>query len=222
MMDLDLDLRQPFRGMVRPIQLRVKADISTEQIDPEWDAFLHRWAPCNKRQTAAWLQGATSGQAQVVRAMFYKEGELEGGFQMLMQRGRLMGNIGLVRQGPIILSEEPDFLKLVLEQFEKDRAPPVAPPCRARAISRQSRIRKSGQAQRLYLLPANLAFPPRAADFCAESFFAAGMPDGLPSSRCRIPSAILAHAGEIGRIGRIRPIRLKTRNSKPGTRNFEP
>jgi hypothetical protein len=116
---LDLLPRQSCQKIARPIQLRVKADISTEPTDPEWDAFLHRWAPCNSRQTTAWLQEATAGSAHVVRTMFYKEGELEGGFQMLIRKSRLMGNIGLVRQGPVILSEDPDFLKLVLVQFEK-------------------------------------------------------------------------------------------------------
>ena len=87
---------------------------SPELIDPAWDAFLEHTPLGHFQQSSRWAKAKRAEGWAPVRSVLTIGGRVVGGFQVLTRHTR-MGKVGYIYKGPVCISEEAAFTRLIVE-----------------------------------------------------------------------------------------------------------
>lgn len=85
--------------------------------DPAWDAFLDRIPRSHYIQSSMWAQVMAQSGWRCVRWTARENGAILAGFQMLLRSVPLLGSIGYIARGPVISSDDPSIIDLVLHHL---------------------------------------------------------------------------------------------------------
>jgi lipid II:glycine glycyltransferase (peptidoglycan interpeptide bridge formation enzyme) len=93
-------------------------EIRSERDDPEWDAFLEQTPNGHHMQTSMWGQTKVNLGWKALRVAVRQAGKIVGGAQLLL-RSKYMLTMGYVPRGPLLISNDPLLLRLVMDQLHQ-------------------------------------------------------------------------------------------------------
>lgn len=89
--------------------------VSDSLMDTEWDAFVERTPGGHHVQTSLWAQVKTAVGWHATRVIVIDGKHIVGGAQMLIRSIAPFGSIGYITKGPLCISNNPRFLKLIID-----------------------------------------------------------------------------------------------------------
>jgi lipid II:glycine glycyltransferase (peptidoglycan interpeptide bridge formation enzyme) len=92
---------------------------STTELDPVWDDFLARSSASHFEQSCAWAIMKKRAGWFFWRIIIELDGKIIGGFQILWKKKFIFLKIGLLLKGPIIETNDPIIIDLVINFIKK-------------------------------------------------------------------------------------------------------
>lgn len=96
-----------------------KAYLSTKNIDDQWDNFVLTVKGSCFQQLSGWVDYKKPEGWDFVRIIYIKENLIVGGYQLLIKKMYPFVIIGYINHGPVLNINDSEFVKALLEDFEK-------------------------------------------------------------------------------------------------------
>ncbi|MGI9244602.1 MAG: lipid II:glycine glycyltransferase FemX [Verrucomicrobiales bacterium] len=91
---------------------------SDEISDDEWDRFVHSCPGGNIEQTSSWAQLKGHYGWESHRVVYRRNGEIEGGAQLLLRRANYIGPIAYLARGPLVRADDPVAMRGTVDEIE--------------------------------------------------------------------------------------------------------
>lgn len=92
---------------------------STGLIDEFWDRFVLSMPDSSFEQMSLWAKVKAADGWKFQRVVLIQENEIIGGFQLLFQKKKFIGNIGYISKGPLVKYTDQRFLEFILSLIKK-------------------------------------------------------------------------------------------------------
>lgn len=98
---------------------KYQAYLSIKNIDEQWDNFVLSVNGSCFQQLSGWVDYKKIENWEFVRIIYLKENSIVGGYQLLIKKLNPFVRIGYINHGPVLNINESEFVKVLLEDFEK-------------------------------------------------------------------------------------------------------
>lgn len=98
---------------------KYQAYLSTKSIDEQWDSFVLSVKGSCFQQLSGWVDYKKLEGWDLVRIIYIQENLIVGGYQLLIKKLYPFVRIGYINHGPVLNINDTEFVKVLLEDFEK-------------------------------------------------------------------------------------------------------